>query len=381
MDFGYSEEQVLFSNSLQKLLTDSYSVDVRRALVADGPGYSEDVWQAFAEMGLLALPFPEEMGGLNGTSVDTMVIAIELGRHLALEPYIPTVVMAGSALMLAGSEDQKSDLIEKIVSGELKMAVALTEPGSRYDMAEVSTRAAKDGDDYTLSGIKNVVLGGDVADKIIVAARTSGYTRSEEGLTLFMVDADADGVSREAYPFLDGRGGADITLDNVRVPASAVLGGVDQAWSIMAHVADHAAAALCAESLGAFAKVNELTLDYLKVREQFGQPIGKFQVLQHHMADMLIEYENAQSLVYQSSMMADNDDATERAKAVSSTKVYLGERGHTSCQSAIQMHGGIGMTAEYELGDFVKRMAMSEVMFGDVDHHLARFGMLSYLAE
>ncbi|MBT4967143.1 MAG: pimeloyl-CoA dehydrogenase small subunit [Alphaproteobacteria bacterium] len=380
MDFGYSEEQVLFSNSLQKLLSDSYSVDVRRKLVAEGPGYSEDIWKAYAEMGLLALPFPEDMGGLDGTSVDAMVVAIELGRHLALEPYIPTVIMAGGALKLAGSDAQKSDLIEKIISGDLKMAVGLTEPGSRFDMAEVSTRAAADGDDYILSGVKSVVLGGDVADKIIVSARTSGETRSEDGLTLFIVDADADGVTREGYALLDGRGGADITLENVRITPSAVLGTVGQAWVIMEQVADQAAAALCAESLGAFARVNELTLEYLKIREQYGQPIGKFQVLQHHMADMLIEYENAQSLVYRSSMMADSDDAAMRGKAVSSTKVYLGERGHTSCQSAIQMHGGIGMTAEYELGDFVKRMAVAEVMFGDVDHHLARFGKLSYMS-
>ena len=192
MDFGYSEEQVLFSNSLQKLLSDSYNVDVRRALVEDGPGYSEDVWKAFAEMGLLALPFPEDMGGFDGTSVDTMVVAIELGRHLALEPYVPTVVMAGSALKLAGSDAQKTDLIAKIISGDLKMAVALTEPGSRFDMADVTTRAVANGDDYIISGSKSVVLGGDLADKIIVSVRTSGDTRSEDGLTLFIVDANAD---------------------------------------------------------------------------------------------------------------------------------------------------------------------------------------------
>ena len=379
MDFGYSEEQVLFSNSLQKLLGDSYSTDARRALVDGDTGYSDDVWSAFAEMGLLALPFPEDLGGLDGSSVDTMVTAIELGRHLALEPYIPTVVMAGSALTLAGSEEQKSGLIEQIINGEMKMAVGLTEPGARFDMAEVSTRASADGDGYILSGTKNVVLGGDAADKVIVSARTSGESRSEDGLTLFIVDMNADGVTRESYRILDGRGGADITMENVRVSPADVLGGVDQAWPVMAHIADQAAAALCAESLGAFSKVNDLTLEYLKVREQFGKPIGSFQVLQHHMVDMLIEYENAQSLVYQACMKADSTDAKDRGIAVSSAKVYLGERGHTSCQSAIQMHGGIGMTAEYELGDFVKRMAAAEVLFGDVDHHLSRFGKLSYL--
>jgi len=379
MDFGYSEEQVLFSNSLQKLLGDSYNTETRRALVDGDTGYSDDVWSAFAEMGLLALPFPEDLGGLDGSSVDTMVTAIVLGRHLALEPYIPTIVMAGSALMLAGSDEQKSGLIEQIISGQLKMAVGLTEPGARFDMAEVSTRAATNGDGYILSGTKNVVLGGDAADKVIVSARTSGETRSEDGLTLFIVDLGAEGVSRESYRILDGRGGADITLENVRVPTTDVLGVVDQAWPVMDHVADQAAAALCAESLGAFSKINELTLEYLKMREQFGKPIGSFQVLQHHMADMLIEYEMAQSLVYQACMMADNTDVAERGLAVSSAKVYLGERGHTSCQSAIQMHGGIGMTAEYELGDFVKRMAAAEVLFGDVDHHLSRFGRLSYI--
>ena len=379
MDFGYTEEQTLFSNSLQKLLADNYDLEARRALVQDGPGYSEDLWKTYAELGVLGLLVPEQYGGFEGSLVDAMVVALELGKSLALEPVLPTIVLGGGALQLAGTDAQKEALLPKIADGSLKMAVAFGEPTSRYDLADVTTTAKADGDGYVLNGIKNVVLGGDAADKIIVSARTSGEGGHDtDGITLFIVDVAADGVSRENYRLVDARGGADITLLNVRVTNDDVLGPIGDACDLMEKISDRGAAIACAEAMGAFGRMNDITLDYLKVREQVGKPIGSFQVLQHRMADMLLEYEYAKSIVFQACMDADNEDATTRIRSVSAAKVYLGENGRRCCQDAIQMHGGIGVTQEYELGDFVKRMTVTEFLFGDVDHHVARFGATSY---
>jgi len=381
MDFGYSEEQTLFSNSLQKLLGDTYDFESRRALLAEDLGYSEKLWQTYAELGVLGLLVPEQYGGFDGTTVDAMVVALELGKALALEPILPTVVLGGGAITMAGSEAQKSEILPKVADGSIKLAVGFGEPTSRFDLADVSTMATADGDGYVLNGLKSVVLGGDAADKIIVSARTSGEAGHDaDGITLFIVDTDAEGVSRENYRLVDGRGGADVTLENVRVKADSVLGEVGKALPLIERINDRGAAVACAEALGAFARLNDMTLDYLKVREQFGKPIGSFQVLQHRMADMLLEYEYAKSLVFQACMNADAEDVVTRIRSVSGAKVYLGENGRKCCQEAIQMHGGIGVTQEYELGDIVKRMTVAEFLFGDVDHHIARFGAASYTA-
>jgi len=381
MDFGYTEEQTLFSNSLQKLLADTYDMEARRGLIQDGPGYSEKLWQTYAELGVLGILVPEQHGGFDGSSVDAMVVGIELGKALALEPVLPTVILGGGAVQLAGNDQQKADLLPKVVDGSLKLAVAFAEPTSRFDLGDVTTSAAADGDGYILNGVKNVVLGGDAADKIIVSARTSGDAGHDtDGITLFVVDADADGVARENYRLVDSRGGADVTLENVRVSAKNILGEVGKAYGLIEQISDRGAAFACAEALGAFARINEITLEYLKVREQFGKPIGSFQVLQHRMADMLIEYEYAKSLVFQACMNAESEDETMRIRSVSAAKVYLGENGRKSGLDAIQMHGGIGVTQEYELGDYVKRMTVAEFLFGDVDHHVARFGAISYAA-
>ena len=381
MDFGYSEEQTLFSNSLQKLLGDTYDFESRRALLAEDLSYSEKLWQTYAELGVLGLLVPEQYGGFDGTTVDAMVVALELGKALALEPILPTVVLGGGAITMAGSEAQKNEILPKVADGSIKLAVGFGEPTSRFDLADVCTMATADGDGYVLNGLKSVVLGGDAADKIIVSARTSGEAGHDaDGITLFIVDTDAEGVSRENYRLVDGRGGADVTLENVRVNADAVLGEVGKALPLIERISDRGAAVACAEALGAFARLNDMTLDYLKVREQFGKPIGSFQVLQHRMADMLLEYEYAKSLVFQACMNADAEDDATRIRSVSAAKVYLGENGRKCCQEAIQMHGGIGVTQEYELGDFVKRMTVAEFLFGDVDHHIARFGAASYAA-
>ena len=374
MDFSYSEEQSLFAESLGKLLAETCDRESRKALIREDKDHDHALWQSLAEMGLLGLPLPEEHGGFDGRATDTMVAAIEFGRHLAMEPYAASVILGGSAIRLAGNESQKQELLPKVADGSLKLAAAFLEPGSRFDLACVETTATASGDNWVISGSKNSVLGGGSADKLVVSARTGGASpRDRDGLSLFLIDTSADSVSKTAYRMADGVAGADFVFHNVRVSNACVLGEPGHAFGILEHISDLGTAALCAEALGALEKINEITLDYLKMRNQFGRPIGDFQVLQHYMSDMLIEYEHAKSLVYEAAMTADSTNARERRKAISAAKVFLGEKGRVICQKAIQMHGGIGMTEEYELGDYVKRVMVTELAFGDTDHHLERY--------
>ncbi len=373
MDFSYSEEQTLLSNSLRRLLGDTYDGAAWRKLEASEIGYSEDAWRQYAELGLLGLPFPEAAGGFDGTSVDVMIVARELGRALTLEPYVATVIMGGGAVRLAGSAEQQAEILPAVAEGKLKLAAAILEPQSRYDLFDVATRADSDGSGYTLHGQKAVVLGADAADKIVIAARTSGDTFDRDGISLFLVDADAPGLEKRSYRLCDGRGAAELMLDGVKVDSAARLGGEGDAADTIEHIADLARAALCAEAIGAWERVNEMTLDYLKTREQFGRPIGRFQVLQHRMVDMTLEYEHAKSLVYLAGMEADNTDANARARAVSAAKAFMAYKGREAGEHAVQMHGGIGMTKEYMLSDCVRRFLMIEHTLGDEDYHVARF--------
>ncbi len=373
MNFNYSEEQSLISDSLGKLLSDSCSQAARRSLIAEEQDHDPEIWSALGELGMLGLPIAEAYEGVGGTAVDTMVAAIEYGRHLSLEPFTASVVLGGGALQLAGTEDQKNAFLPGIADGSIRAAVGLLEPESRFDLSSVATRAEPDGDCYRLSGRKTAVIGAPSADILIVSARTSGHADDPEGLTLFLVQPDASGVEIKPYRFADGRTGADIVLENVPVTASDMLGQKNKAADLIEHIADLGTAALCAEALGALEKIIAMTTEYLKVRAQFGRPIGEFQALQHQLAEMTIDFEHAKSLVFEAAMTADSPDARLRKKAVSAAKVYLGERGRVICQNAIQMHGGIGMTDEYELGDYVKRAMVAEKAFGDTDHHLERY--------
>lgn len=374
MNFNYSEEQSLIADSLNKLLSDSCGQDARKSLIAEDHDHDAQIWTALSDMGLLGLPIPEKYDGIGGNAVDTMVAAIEFGRHLALEPFTASVVLGGGALQLAGTEDQKKTYLPGIAAGSTKVAVAFLEPGSRFDLDQVAAHAAADGDGYRLTGRKSAVIGAPAADYLIVSARTSGQsTGNDSGLSLFLVQTDAEGVSLMPYRLADGRTGADVLLDNVHVERSGLLGPENGALPLIEHVADLGSAAFCAEALGALEKIIDLTTEYLKVRTQFGRPIGDFQALQHQLAEMMIDFEHAKSLVLEAAMTADNPDAGVRRKAISAAKVFVGEKGRLLCQRAIQMHGGIGMTEDYELGDYVKRAMVAELAFGNVDHHLERY--------
>ena len=381
MDFDLSDEQRQLKDSVERLLADAYGdLNQRGAYVKEPKGYSLALWQQYADLGILAAPFAEEHGGLGQGLTETMIVAEALGRTLAVEPYMATVVLAGGALRHAGNAALLAELVPAIASGALTLAMAHQERQSRYDLADTATSARADGKGgYTLEGEKVVVLAGDSADSLIVSARASGGRIDRAGIGLFLVDAGANGVTRRGYPTQDGMRAADITLSGVRVGPEAVLAGPERGLEVLERVVDEAIAALAAEAVGAMTGLTELTVEYLKTRKQFGVPIGSFQVLQHRAVDMLTAMEQARSMAYYATMMAAEPDARERRRAMAAAKVQIGRSGRLVGESAIQLHGGIGMTMEYKAGHYFKRLSMIDLAFGDADHHLrelARMGGL-----
>ena len=372
MDFDLSDEQRLLKESLERLVADRYQFESRKAYAQNPEGWSREIWAQYAELGLLGLPFAEEYGGIAGGPIETMIAMEAFGRALALEPYFATVVLGGGFLRHGGDAEQKSALIPEIAAGKLVLAFAATERHSRYDLADVATRARRDGAAWVLDGEKGVVLHGDHADKLLVTARLGGGQRERAGIGLFLVDAGQEGVSRRGYPTQDGLRAAEVSLAGVRVGPEGVLGEPGAALPLVERVVEEAVAALCAEAVGAMAAMHELTLEYLKTRRQFGREIGKFQVLQHRAVEMLIALEQARSMAMYATMMAAAEDPAERSAAMSAAKVQIGRSGRFVGQQAVQLHGGIGMTMEYKVGHYFKRVTMIDALFGDADHHLRR---------
>jgi pimeloyl-CoA dehydrogenase small subunit len=370
MDFALSDEQLLLQNSVERLFADRYAFDARKRYAQESGGYSHDLWARYAELGLLGLPFAEDHGGSAGGPVETMIVMEEIGEALALEPYLATVVLAGGLLRLGGSNALQAELIPRIAAGDLTLSFAHAERQSRYDLADVAAAARRDGGAYILDGAKSLVLHGDSAKKFIVSARLSSARNDREGLGLFVVDADAPGVSTRGYGTVDGLRAAEISLSNVRVDQSAAIGEPGAAFPLIERVADAAIAALCAEAVGAMAAMHETTVDYMKTRKQFGLTIGSFQALQHRAAEMLVALEQARSMAMLATMMADADDSRERRAAISAAKVQIGRSGRLVGQGAIQIHGGIGMTMEAKVGHYFKRVTTIDTMFGDADYHL-----------
>jgi len=300
-----------------------------------------------------------------------MIVMEAIGRALALEPYLATVVLAGGLLRLGGSAALRAALIPRIAAGELSLAFAHAERQSRYDLADVAATARRDGSGYRLDGAKTLVLHGDSAEKFIVSARLSGGRRERDGIGLFLLDAGAHGVTVRGYGTVDGLRAAEVTLNNVAVDAADAIGEPGGAFALIERVADMAMAALCAEAVGAMAAMQDAAVDYMKARKQFGVAIGSFQALQHRAADMLIALEQARSMALLATMMATADDARERRAAISAAKVQIGRSGRIVGHGAIQIHGGIGMTMEAKVGHYFKRVTMIDTLFGDADHHLS----------
>ncbi|HXT81971.1 MAG TPA: acyl-CoA dehydrogenase [Acetobacteraceae bacterium] len=377
MDFDLTEEQRLLKDSVDRLVRDQYAFEQRKKYLAEPAGWSLPVWNQYAELGLLALPFPETLGGFGGGAVETALVMEAFGRGLVLEPYFATVILGGGLLRRIASPALLGTLAPKIAAGKLKLAFAHVERQSRYNLSDVTTTARKDGTAWILDGAKSVVLHGDCADRMLITARTAGSRRDRDGVGLFLVDAATPGLSRRGYPTQDGLRAAEVTLSGVRVGADGVLG--ESVLPAIEHVVDEAIAALCAEAVGAMQVMHETTLEYLKTRKQFGRPIGSFQVLQHRSVDMLVALEQARSMAMFAAVMAQEENAAERRRAISAAKVQIGRSGRHIGQEAIQLHGGIGMTMEYSVGHAFKRVTMIEQLFGDADHHLTELARLGGL--
>ena len=370
MDFDLSDEQRMLQDSVQRLLAERCDFEQRKLHGAEAVGHSQALWAQYAELGLLGLPFAESDGGLGGSPVDTLIVMQALGRALALEPYLATVVLAGGLLREAGSAGQRAALIPLIAAGKLRLAFAHSESQARYDLADVTTTAQREGKGWVLDGHKRFVLGGDSAHQLIVSARTAGGPRDRDGLSLFVVDGRAPGVSTRGYRTQDQGRAADIRFQGVHVGSEALLGQAGAALPVIERVVDQAIAALCAEGVGAMERVHELTVEYLKLRKQFGVAIGSFQALQHRAVDMLVALEQARSMALYAAMMCIEPDAAERSRAISAAKVQVNKSTRFVGQEAIQLHGGIGMTEECQAGHYFRRLTMIEMQFGDSAHHL-----------
>ncbi|MBM3345723.1 MAG: pimeloyl-CoA dehydrogenase small subunit [Betaproteobacteria bacterium] len=383
MDLSFNDDQKQLQDALAKFIERDYGFDRRRAHQLAAEGFSREAWTQFADMGLLALPFAEADGGLGGGAAEMLVVMTAIGNGLIVEPYLATVVLAGGAIARAGNAAQRQELLGAIAGGRLIAAVAFEEPGARYDLAQVATTATKNAGGYVISGNKAVVLHGAQADRLVVSARTAGAAGDAKGISLFVIERGAPGMAVRDYRTIDGLRAADIAFDGVRVPAANRLGNGEfeegGAFAVIDAVADAGAAALCAEAVGVMESLNRQTLEYMKGRQQFGQPIGAFQVLQHRAVDMFIHAEQSKSMAYLAAIKApvvDRADATsakERRRAVSAAKVHIGNSGRVIAQEAIQLHGGMGMTNELAASHYAKRLTMIDFVLGDSAHHLARF--------
>lgn len=373
MNFDYNEEQQLLADSVKRFIAKDYAFEARKKIVDSPAGVSDEVWATFAEMGLLGLPVPAAFDGFGGGALDMMGIMESIGEGLVVEPFLPTT-MGAQFVVRGGSPEMKKAVLPALVTGQMKLAFAQTEPEARYDLAHVTTRATKAGLGWVINGAKSVVVGAPSADKLVVSARTSGNDKGKTGISLFLVDASAPGVTMHGYRTLDEMRAADVTFANVAVEAGALIGKEGKGLALIEAVVDYGTALLCAEAVGAMKSANDATLEYLKTRKQFGVPIGAFQALQHRMVDMVISYEQAKSMACLACDKVDSErKAAERKRLVSAAKVRVSQACRHVSQEAIQLHGGMGMTEEMKVSHTFRRLTMIAQQFGDIDHHLERF--------
>ena len=371
MNFDLTDERQMLQDTLRRFLKEHYSNEQIKALAQSSNGYSSETWTGLAQLGVIGALFSKQDGGYGGAGFDLALVFEELGRVGAPDPLLDTAILGGGILAAIGNEQQKA-LIESIIEGSLQMALAHAEPQSRYELARVNTTVRGDGSDFVLNGHKAVVVNAGAADQLIVSARSDGELASQTGISLFLISAKTEGLTLQDFALVSGGRAAEVQLDNVRVDASSLLGEEGEAFDALELAHARATVAICADALGLMETIRALTTDYLKMRKQFGKPIGKFQVLQHRMADVLIEIEQARSAVINLAGHVDGE-RDEREKHVSATKNLIGNIGKMIAEESIQMHGGIGMTEEYELGHLAKRLIMVDHRLGDAEFHLERF--------
>ena len=376
MNFELSDEQRMIQQNVERFVEDNYDLNTRVALSSNSPGFSTEYWQSMAELGWLGLPFEEEDGGFGGNQIDVLVVMEQFGRGLVLEPYLASIVMGGGALKRGGTDALKGEMLPGVIEGSLQLAFAYAEVQSRFDLDDVITSARKEGENFTLNGQKSMVQNAETADQIVVTARTSGGQVGQQGITLFLIAADAEGLSRDNFPTVDGLRASEITLENVSVGAERILGKVDQGFNILQSVANDAMLALGAEAVGAMEVLYKDTVDYTQQREQFDHPLSEFQVLQHRMVDMFMEYEQCKSLLYRATMETIQDpEAAQRT--IHALMHLIGKSGLFIGENAVQLHGGMGMTEELRIGHYFKRLLAIDATFGNADYHLQKFTTFS----
>ncbi|MBD21460.1 MAG: pimeloyl-CoA dehydrogenase small subunit [Rhodospirillaceae bacterium] len=377
MDFSYSEVQQMLQDSVKKFVSKNYDFDTRSKIIESDSGYSEENWKLFAELGWLTVPFSEEDGGLGGSAVDLMVMMEEFGKANLVEPYLPSVVLCGCLISELATGEVREQMLGKLVGGDLQLALAASETGSRFNSSKVATTAKSNGNNIVINGRKIAVLNGSNANELLVVARESGGEVDADGISVFLVNPDTSGVTVRPFTNIDGQKSSEIDFTDVTVSASARLGEQGNALMAIEKVIDKAIIAVSAEAVGVLETLLQKTVEYSKTRKQFGTVIGTFQALQHRMADMFIECQLARSIVVMAAMKLDGSAGrTEKTKAVSAAKSRVGKAIRKVSQEAVQIHGGIGVTNELDVGHYFKRATALEIMFGNTDYHIERFASL-----
>ena len=375
MDFTFNEEQTLIQDQVDQFIQKEYDWETRQSLSNSELGFGDNNWQKFAELGWLGISTSEDNGGFGGSAIESMLIMEAFGKGLVVEPFLETIIMSGGLIDEHGTDQQKSSILEPAIAGQLHLALAYAEPQSRFNLSDVVTEAKSDGDNFILNGYKSVVMNGPSANKIIISARTSGSQLEENGITLFIVDGDSQGLNKTNYKTVDGRRASDLTIENVSVSKDDIIGQIDAGFDILDSSIDRAILAISAEAVGAMEVLYKTTVEYTKTREQFGTSIGKFQVLQHRMVDMFMEYEQCKSLLYMATMKHEEGSADAK-KAISGLKYQVGKAGRFIGQQAVQLHGGMGVTDELNVGHYFKRLTTVGTIFGNSDYHLKKYTSL-----
>ena len=375
MDFNFNEEQSLIQGQVSQFIQRDYDWEKRQELSNSERGFSDENWKQFGELGWLGISISEASGGFGGSSLDTMIIMEEFGKGLVVEPFLETIVLSASIVDEAGSQQQKDEVLNKVIEGSLHLATAFSEPQSRFNLEDVVTTGTKQDDSYVINGFKSVVMNGPAADKFIISVRTSGSQSDNEGITLFLVDSDQKGVSKRDYSTVDGRKACELTLEDVLVPSDAIIGKEGNGLGLLKESINKGILAVSAEAVGAMEVLYKTTVEYTKTREQFGQAIGKFQVLQHRMVDMFMEYEQAKSLLYMATIKH-SEGAIDADKAIAGLKYHIGKAGKFVGQQSVQLHGGMGVTDELNVGHYFKRLTTIGTIFGNSDYHLTKYSKL-----
>jgi alkylation response protein AidB-like acyl-CoA dehydrogenase len=372
VNFDLSEEQQLLKDSVERFVNDNYDLDTRQSLSKNPAGFSDTYWQTMAELGWLGVTVPEARGGFGGNQADTMVLMEAFGRGLVLEPFFATAVLGTRAVVSGGNADLQSRLLPDVVSGSCRLGLAYAEEQSRFDLEDVITRATAQDSGFVITGHKSMVQHGGSADQLVVSTRTSGGQRDENGITLFLVDTKAEGVTVDSFPTVDGQQASEVTFENVFVHADNMLGELDRGFTLLQDIAIDGILALAAEAVGAMEILYKDTVAYTQEREQFDHSLADFQVLQHRMVDMFMEYEQCKSMLYRATLEV-VQNGREAMRTVHALKYMVGKVGTFIGENAVQLHGGMGVTEELRIGHYFKRLLVIDAQFGNSDHHLSCF--------